>query len=763
MNSIHQQAKMYGEPSMFNYLRNLINSMSLARRSVFMALPLLILLVYMIMPGTGSCQRNPGDPERGLAELRMLVANSSGKPSAEELGRIEAKYPRTRTASLARFLRGYLYYSAQNYSAAIDALDSRAVGANSSLGDYTLFYRAESELASGANSDALRDYGILYTKHPDSIMARDSKLKAASTALANGDPNSAIKEVSELAGADDADAIYVKAQALEFKGENDKALNLYRYLYYKLPATTARVKAETRLAALGADPKTNPGSFDEERGRADALFMARQYGDASQAYEDLLARFPDAERLEEVQLRYGISLVGSKKPAQAVLPLAKVNSRNADVQAESLYYQAEALRSSNRASESSAIVDRMLRQYPKSRRTEEALYNLASYYDKQDRETEASARYRQLVATYPKGEYAPEASYDLGWEAYQDRKYSEAASLLEQHLANYRYPDTKFIGEAAFWAGKSEERMGNKSRALALYDIAIERYRFGYHGYVAGLRASALRASDSRLKPEDAKKWPELEQIRRNALHVEKIQETADGSESDRVARADDLEMIGLNEQAVKELNKALERAPDSPRLNLRLAQNYSRRGDKFQATLVLRHGYPDIYSYDESELPREAWEIFFPMVGWETIKQEAKRYGIDPYMAAGLIRQESVFNPNAISRVGARGLMQLMPATGRLVAKRAGTGSISTADLYTPAINIKLGMNYLAQMLGQFGRIEYAAAAYNAGPGRAKRWIAERGSMDIEDWIESIPFRETRGYVQGVLRYSANYRRLYK
>jgi soluble lytic murein transglycosylase len=221
--------------------------------------------------------------------------------------------------------------------------------------------------------------------------------------------------------------------------------------------------------------------------------------------------------------------------------------------------------------------------------------------------------------------------------------------------------------------------------------------------------------------------------------------------------------VIGLGDLAVKELNQALSKAPSSPRLNLRLAQLYARRGENFQATLILRKGYPDIYSYDEADVPREAWEIFFPLISWETIKQEAKRYGIDPYIAAGLIRQESVFNPNAISRVGARGLMQVMPGTGQVVSRQQGIGRISAADLYTPSINIKLGMNYLAQMLGQFGRIEYAAAAYNAGPGRAKQWIAERGSLDIEDWIETIPFTETRGYVQGVLRYAANYRRLYK
>jgi soluble lytic murein transglycosylase len=223
------------------------------------------------------------------------------------------------------------------------------------------------------------------------------------------------------------------------------------------------------------------------------------------------------------------------------------------------------------------------------------------------------------------------------------------------------------------------------------------------------------------------------------------------------------LEIIGLSDLAVREIDHALEGAPNSPRINLRLAQLYSRKGDPLQASLVLRRAYPDLFSYADADLPREAWEIFFPLKYWDVIKQEAQKYGIDPYIAAGLIRQESVFNPNAISRVGARGLMQLMPSTGELIAKRQQVGAIGANDLYTPSINIKLGMNYLAQLIGQFGKIEYAAAAYNAGPGRARQWIASKGSMDMEEWVESIPFSETRGYVQAVLRNAANYRRLYK
>ncbi|PYT03373.1 MAG: hypothetical protein DMF60_18590 [Acidobacteria bacterium] len=713
-------------------------------------------------PMTASCQRGQADLDAGIEELRELVRSSSDRPAVIDLTRIESRYPRTRSAALARFLRGYLYFSAQNYQAAIDALDGRTIASATSLGDYALFYRAESEAASDAKSEARRDYGTVYGKYTDSLKARDAKLRAAEMAVALGDHKGAIKELARMVEANDADAIYVTAQAYEGLGKTDEAVKSYSRIYYELPATGASVKAEARLVALNLSPKDNPGSFVEERSRADALFEAKQYPESSGAYQQLLSRFPEADRVDEIHLRNGVSLL-NKQPAQAVTALARVSDRKPELRAEALFYQAEALRRASRSAESSTIVDRLLSQYQKTSWASEALYNLAAYLNKQDRDAEAATRYRQLLALYPKSQYAPEASYNLGWFAYSSKNYADAARILEQHLATYRYPETKFIGEAGLWAAKSEERLGRKSRALALYDLVNERYRYGYHGYVAGLRSASLRRAEPSLKPEQPNPGSDLDTIRANVTYFEPARETADGSEAGRIAKANDLEVIGLTELAVRELNKALDSAPTSPKINLRLASLYSRRGESFQATLVLRKGYPDLYSYRDSDVPREAWEIFFPLIAWTTIKQEAKHYGVDPYIAAGLIRQESVFNPNAISRVGARGLMQVMPATGQLISKRQGIGTISAADLYNPALNIKIGMNYLAQMLGQFGRIEYAAAAYNAGPSRAQRWIAERGSMDIEDWIESIPFTETRGYVQGVLRYAANYRRLYK
>jgi soluble lytic murein transglycosylase len=160
--------------------------------------------------------------------------------------------------------------------------------------------------------------------------------------------------------------------------------------------------------------------------------------------------------------------------------------------------------------------------------------------------------------------------------------------------------------------------------------------------------------------------------------------------------------------------------------------------------------------------MSREVWDVFYPLAFWDIIVQEARARDLDPYMVAGLIRQESVFNPRAASNANAYGLMQLLVPTGRIVAQRYGVERpVSVDSLFEPRLNIQLGTGYLRDNLNKFGRIEYVAAAYNAGPGRAVAWRASL-PLEIDEWAEAIPFRETRGYVQGVVRNMLQYRRLY-
>ena len=347
------------------------------RRFLVTALPLL-LAVSLVMPLTVSCQRKSSDPERGIADLRSLVEGAQGRPAPADLQRIESSYARSRAAALARFLRGYLYYTSQNYAAAVDALDARAIDEATALGDYALFYRAESEAAGDAKSQARRDFTSVYSKYPDSLKAHPARLRAAEMALALGDADGARREVARLVEADDPDAVYVAAQADEATGKTADAIKLYRKIYYELAASRASVQAEQRLAALGAAVKDNPGTLDQERARAAALLESKQFNEAAKAYTDLIARFPETAGSDAVQLRLGKALLGARQQAQAVAPLARVSEANGDVKAEALFNQAEALRRSNRAGESGVVVDRLVKR-PVRLRTYPA--NLASHSD----------------------------------------------------------------------------------------------------------------------------------------------------------------------------------------------------------------------------------------------------------------------------------------------------------------------------------------------------------------------------------------------
>ncbi|MGH9827411.1 MAG: tetratricopeptide repeat protein, partial [Blastocatellia bacterium] len=463
-----------------------------------------------------------GKDERGIQELRALVTAASGKPAEQDLIRIESKYSGGRAASLARFLIGYLHYSGQDYSAAISSLDPARASSDLAIKDYVLYYRAQSEAAASQGAGALKDYRALASNYTNSLMVHDAKVGVLRSELALGDTGAVLRDAASLVEAKNPDAMVLSAQALEQTGKQAEAVALYRKVYFFHPASSASATADDRLQALKVPPSDNPGTLEEERARADGLFESRQYSEALTVYNDLMARFPEAAN-DEVLLRRGVSLLNSRDAGEAAAAFARVSERDANLHAEALYYRAEASRRAGQVADSSATVERLISSHRASHWASTALYNLATYLDKKGRADEAAAKYRQILSLYPETDYAAEASYNLGRRAYVDGQYADAARILEQHLAKYRYPTSKFMGESGLWAAKSEEKIGNKRRALALYDYTTERYRYGYDGVIASHRAIALKAAGSGLAPEEAKPGSDLEKIKQNLTAVQPV------------------------------------------------------------------------------------------------------------------------------------------------------------------------------------------------------------------------------------------------
>src|ERR1700740_3232725 len=157
-----------------------------------------------------------------------------------------------------------------------------------------------------------------------------------------------------------------------------------------------------------------------------------------------------------------------------------------------------------------------------------------------------------------------------------------------------------------------------------------------------------------------------------------------------------------------------------------------------------MKRSTPNYFAVDIPDLPRKYWEALFPKAYWSDLRRYATANALDPYLVASLIRQESEFNPNAASRANAVGLMQLLPKTGKAVAKEVRLRRYSASQLYTPAVNMQLGTRYFRGMVDKFGSFEYALAAYNAGSDRVEEWLAAGKDCAAQEFLKSYPFTVT-------------------
>jgi soluble lytic murein transglycosylase len=189
-------------------------------------------------------------------------------------------------------------------------------------------------------------------------------------------------------------------------------------------------------------------------------------------------------------------------------------------------------------------------------------------------------------------------------------------------------------------------------------------------------------------------------------------------------------------------------------------AQIYASFGETYRAMKALKRALPYATSAPINSIPVAYWRILFPEPWWDTVKVESAKNGLDPYLVASLIRQESEFNPSVISYANAYGLMQIEPSVGRSLAKQEGISNFQTFQLLNPEMNIRLGTRYLKQLIDHFGGVqEYALAAYNAGDSRVVDWQSAGPYHGIDEFVESIPFTQTRDYVQAILRNEEIYR----
>lgn len=646
------------------------------------------------------------------------------------------------------FARGYAFYSGGQFSDAKELFQT-TIDSEYRLADYSLYYLATIAFKESQWPEARHGLDELKRRFPQSIWSQPAALLMAKVYVAEEKYEQALDTLGRLRAApsvkrDIADeALFLQGQIREKQGEPRLARALYDQLRSRSPLS--RWASAARQAQAGLRTKypdlfalhTIQSLADE----AERLARERQVRDAATLYKKLLNWVSEPD----LRLRFLVKLSAlylSVRNRSEALPLLDQIAREYPETAEApkaLYQIGNILWNRHDNARALEYFSRVIEDYPNSSDADRAQFAAADIHEFFGRKEQAIQLYTGITEQSRKNTLRDDASWRLAWIYYRNGDLNSATAAFKTLASRSR--SEALATAATYWQARSAEKMGEEETAKRIY----RRIFFdGGESYYQGLARRAL----GRLgEPVDEQKT------------------TAPGGSEDsplsltpelefHLSRARELAALSLHPLAVAELDQINGMNPDGRLRTLLMREYFNNRA--YGRSLALANQAPR--SQSERDLYR------YPLAFWDLIRQKAHERDLDPYLVVALIRQESLFDVRARSPAAARGLMQLIPPTAARLAKRLGLAVPSPEKLFEPELNLTLGTQYLKDLLERYSNDWHKAlAAYNAGEAAVDRWEQEIATGDIEEFVEQIPYVETRGYVKLVLRNHRIYKLLYE
>jgi soluble lytic murein transglycosylase len=695
------------------------------------------------------------DATQQLATLAHALHDEPSAVAYDALSRFAQKHAQDVLGARAALALGY-YDLSNNHADAANTWFAKAA-ADDVLHEYVVYWQAEADQALGKSREALDLLQELRRDAPDSAISEQIVQSLADDAIAANEPSLAVAALDADPQTPDKPALLLlRAQAEEKLAQANAQLPLlaardYLDVFYRFPLNEPAADAGERLPslefALGTAFPTPPISVQFQR--AETLYLAHHWRDARSAYLDLSLKLDGADR-ERAYLRIAECDIALGASADA---LSSLTLTAPELDAERLYALSQNRRTEKSETEMLALVEQLATAHPASTWTEQALFATGNYYWVNLDRDHAAAYYQRVATGFPTASDAPIASWRLAWTAYLERKPDTAAML--EDFARHNSTST-YVPDALYWLGRAYERSGDQPRARSYYLAAAGRFPQNYFGRLASLRTRPVPdgIGDAPVNPSDV-----LALIPPPAP-LALLDAPMPPEAAARVARAQALSSIAFDASAELEYRAAYA-ATQSGRLLLDEAEAADAAGHYAEGMFVARQLLTQVDARRLEDADLEAWRAAYPLPYREPLEEQAAANGLDPMLVAGLTRQESAFDAEAVSRTGAVGLMQIEPPTGRKLARGLHV-SYSHARLHDPEYNLRLGTVYLANLLAAYGTPEAALAAYNAGEDRVVEWTAGQSYQETAEFVESIPFTETREYVQIVLRNANLYRQIY-
>jgi soluble lytic murein transglycosylase len=624
------------------------------------------------------------------------------------------------------------------------------------LADYADYLRATALSALKRPTEALPLLEEIWKMSPESPLAGKAVLLEAKCLIDVHQPDRALEVIdAHRAGMSDSSAELARAQALEAGGKLAEAARHYQQIWYQYSLSSEAPAAETALSRLrgsSAYPKESP---DLLLARARKLMDGREYARAASELQTSLPRLPhDNQETARVMLG-GIRY--QRRDAGACDYLRSLQLTAPEADAERLYYVVESALRAGRQNDLQEALASLERWHAKSNWRLRALLAAAQRHAMEHQPAAAQPLYRACFESFPDDSQASSCHWKYVWQNYLDSRWAARDALVD-HLR--RYPDSEKAPAALYFLGRIAQNGGDFPSARAWYEeidtlypnqyyTMLARQRLRENGVASATRSSSVVAQLAALHLTD---------------HRVKADLAANPATEARLDRAQLLAQAGLYDFAEGELRFAGQNNAQPHVIALALAELADRRQTPELGIRFIKHYAPDYLGLPFNGATERFWKLAFPIPFRDALEQNARLSALDPFLVAALIRQESEFNPRAVSRARAYGLTQILPGTGRQLSRKIDLRGFRTAMLFTPDVNLRLGTFYLRLLLDELqGQWEETLASYNAGKGRVTQWLSGTQYNEPAEFVESIPITETRNYVQTVLRNADVYRKLYE
>ncbi|MBI5238160.1 MAG: lytic transglycosylase domain-containing protein [Deltaproteobacteria bacterium] len=626
---------------------------------------------------------------------------------------------------------------------------------------HVMFHRANAERKLKLYNEAIRTYETVEVESTGRPLSATALFKKAETLEEADMPVEARDGFRDFVLAHPRhrllpDALLKAATLSMLLNDKDDAFRYSRLILLEYPADRAAGAASEIYGSLiSSGLPVLPWNIDERILRARGFFSAARYDMAAQELSPVI-REAQGKSYAESAMLYSSSLMRLKRYGEAAASLKELLRRGAGrEEREALGRLALiALRRSDRGLLDDAE-KRLASSHPGTKeRTDAMLYR--AYLDESEGYMEkALSAYAEVIEKFPSTQAAMEAVWKTLWIKYRSGRHDEAYKVFSIHEASFK--GFKGLDKLLYWAARSASKAGMEKEAEALYERLCFGFRHGYYCQMAEDRMGAIEGPD--VRPAQGKAPPQSPPCTRGGLggRLAEAGKSALFSEDSYLA-AKELILSGLGKDASEELSFLAEAYADDRDGVLALAFMFKASGDYGRA-LAAYYRYT-VLSDARGDMPVEIPELVYPAEAATYIREAGPSVPVDEYLAAAVMREESSFDPEAFSPAGAIGLMQLMPDTGRAMARAAGIAALDPAELFDPDTNARFGARYLAQLGAMFNwDLPRTVAAYNAGPETVKRWEAA-GHQEADEFIESIPYRETRAYTKRVIESYGNYLR---